>query len=46
MPKKKKMDPLEGEALIKKVKELGNLSKEEKARACGYFTVTKNGVER
>lgn len=40
------MDPLEGEALIKKVKELGNLSKEEKARACGYYTVTKNGVER
>ena len=32
--------------LIKKVKELGNLSKEEKARACGYYTVTKNGVER
>jgi hypothetical protein len=46
MAKKKKMDPLEGEALIKKVKELGNLSKEEKARACGYYTVTKNGVER
>ena len=46
MAKKKKIDPLEGEALIKKVKELGNLSKEEKARACGYYTVTKNGVER
>jgi hypothetical protein len=40
------LDPLEGEMLIKKVKELGNLSKEEKARACGYYTVTKNGVER
>ena len=40
------MDPLEGEALLQKVKELGNLSKEEKARACGYYTVTKNGVER
>ncbi len=46
MAKKKKIDPLEGEALILKVKELGNLSKEEKARACGYYTVTKNGVER
>jgi hypothetical protein len=46
MAKKKKMDPLEGEALLQKVKELGNLSKEEKARACGYYTVTKNGVER
>ena len=46
MAKKKKIDPLEGEALIQKVKDLGNLSKEEKARACGYYTVTKNGVER
>jgi hypothetical protein len=46
MNKKKKIDPLMGEDLIKKVKELGNLNKEEKARACGYYTVTKNGVER
>src|SRR4028119_79667 len=46
MAKKKKTDPLEWGAVTKKVKELGNLSKEEKARACGYFTVTKNGVER
>ena len=46
MNKKKKIDPLAGEELTKKVKELGNLSKEEKARACGYYTVTKNGVER
>ncbi len=38
--------PLVGAALINKVKELGNLSKEEKARECGYYTVTKNGVER
>lgn len=37
---------LTGEELLKKVKELGNLSKEEKARACGYYTVTKNGIER
>lgn len=46
MAKKKNPEPLFGEDLIKKVKELGNLSKEEKARECGYYTVTKNGVER
>ncbi|MBL1176091.1 AbrB family transcriptional regulator [Pantanalinema sp. GBBB05] len=46
MTKKKKIEPLTGEPLLKKVKELGNLSKEEKARECGYYTVTKNGVER
>lgn len=46
MARKKKMKPLEGEALINKVKELAHVSKEEKARACGYSTVTKNGVER
>jgi hypothetical protein len=38
--------PLIGDSLIQKVKDLGNLSKEEKARACGYSTKTKNGVER
>ncbi|WP_107668641.1 AbrB family transcriptional regulator [Cyanothece sp. BG0011] len=38
--------PLTGHALVEKVKELGDLSKEEKARACGYYTQTKNGVER
>lgn len=46
MTKTKKMEPLTGEALVRKVKELENLSKEEKAKACGYYTVTKNGVER
>lgn len=46
MNKGKKIEPLVGEALLKKVKELDNLSKEEKAKACGYYTVTKNGVER
>lgn len=46
MTKKKKIEPLTGEALLKKVKELGNLSREEKAKECGYYTVTKNGVER
>ncbi|HEY9838217.1 MAG TPA: AbrB family transcriptional regulator, partial [Vampirovibrionales bacterium] len=44
--KKKKMEPLVGEDLLQKVKDLENLSKEEKARECGYYTVTKNGVER
>jgi hypothetical protein len=46
MARKKKMKPLQGEALINKVKDLSHLSKEEKARACGYYTITKNGVER
>ncbi|NEP56447.1 MAG: AbrB family transcriptional regulator [Symploca sp. SIO2G7] len=46
MAKKKKPEPLVGEELVLKVKELGNLTKEEKARECGYYTVTKNGVER
>ncbi|NET37087.1 MAG: AbrB family transcriptional regulator [Cyanothece sp. SIO1E1] len=44
--RKKKIEPLTGEAILKKVKELGHLSKEEKAKACGYYTMTKNGVER
>jgi hypothetical protein len=46
MIKKKKTEPLIGEALLKKVEDLGNLSKEEKAKECGYYTVTKGGVER
>ena len=40
------LDPLTGEALLEKVKGLGELTKEEKAKACGYFTITKSGVER
>lgn len=39
-------EPLTGLDLLDKVKDLGNLSKEKKAKACGYYTVTKNGVER
>ncbi|TAF07078.1 MAG: AbrB family transcriptional regulator [Nostocales cyanobacterium] len=46
MPKQKKIDPLVGDELLKKVKELENESKEEKAKQCGYYTVTKNGIER
>lgn len=46
MAKQKKIEPLVGEDLLKKVKELESLSKEEKAKQCGYYTVTKNGIER
>ena len=46
MAKVTQPQPLVGSKLIEKVKELGNLSKEEKAKECGYYTVTKNGVER
>ncbi|MBD2327169.1 AbrB family transcriptional regulator [Alkalinema sp. FACHB-956] len=44
--KKKNTEPLTGEALLKRVRELENLSKEEKARECGYVTLTKAGAER
>jgi len=37
---------LHGIALLEKVQALGDLPKEEKARHCGYCTVTKNGTER
>lgn len=40
------MEPLIGEELLQKVRELETVSKEEKARACGYYTITKNGIER
>jgi hypothetical protein len=46
MAKNNQPEPLVGEDLIRKVKDLGNLSKEQKARECGYYTVTKNGIER
>lgn len=46
MNRKKKIEPLTGEVLLKKVKELESRSKEEKAKECGYYTITKNGVER
>ena len=46
MNRKKKIEPLIGEELLRKVKELESLSKEEKAKQCGYYTVTKNDVER
>ena len=46
MAKQKKIEQLTGEELVKKVKELESYSKEEKAKLCGYYTVTKDGVER
>jgi AbrB-like transcriptional regulator len=48
VPAKKavKIEVLEGKALIDKVKEMSSSSKEEKAKACGYYSVTKDGVER
>lgn len=46
MSNTKQPEPLTGEELVNKVRELGSLSKEEKAKACGYYTVTKAGVER
>ncbi len=56
MPRKSTNDPtnnpgkqipvLTGQSLLQKVKELEHLSKEEKAKACGYITYTANGQER
>jgi len=41
-----KVKPLVGEELLHKVKELEALVKAEKARRCGYYSTTKNGMER
>jgi hypothetical protein len=38
--------PLTGIELLDKVRELGNLSKDDKAKECGYVTTTKKGVPR
>ena len=46
MNTKQKSKPLVGAELTAKVTELGTMSKEEKARECGYYTTTKNGIER
>lgn len=40
------MEPLTGQALLNRVKELSNLSKTEMVKACGYGTTAKNGKER
>ena len=44
--KAKKIEQLVGQDLLDRIKDLGDLTKEEKAKACGYYTVTKSGVER
>jgi AbrB-like transcriptional regulator len=46
MSNTKTIEPLVGEELLQKVKDLGSASKEDKARECGYYTETKKGVER
>jgi len=38
--------PLTGKALAQRVRELAHLSRTEKAKACGYYTCTKDGRER
>jgi AbrB-like transcriptional regulator len=44
--KKAEVSPLKGEALLNRVKELDNLTKEDKAKECGYYTVMPDGSER
>jgi hypothetical protein len=46
MAKTKQPPVLTGKSLLKKVEELKHLSKEEKAKACGYSTITRNGQSR
>lgn len=47
MPRKKKQTkPLTGKDLVAKVKQLSNFTREEKAKACGYVAVEKDGSER
>lgn len=43
---RKQVEPLTGAALLEKYKQLEHLSHEEKAKACGYYTVTQSGKER
>jgi bifunctional DNA-binding transcriptional regulator/antitoxin component of YhaV-PrlF toxin-antitoxin module len=38
--------PLTGKALLNKVKELSHLPRRERAKQCGYYTVTKNNQVR
>jgi hypothetical protein len=48
MAKVKVKEPiaLTGKELLKKVKDLGHLSKRETARECGYYSITKDGQAR
>ncbi|MBP5971266.1 AbrB family transcriptional regulator [Brasilonema sp. CT11] len=38
--------PLTGKTLLAKVKDLSNLPRRERAKQCGYYTVTKNNQVR
>jgi hypothetical protein len=40
------VEQLIGKELLQKVKDLDELSKEDKAKACGYYTMTKAGKPR
>lgn len=40
------LNRLTGKALLQKIEELNHLGRMEKAKGCGYYTVTKEGVER
>ena len=33
-------EPLTGKELLQKIKDLDELSRDEKAKACGYYTLT------
>lgn len=46
MAKATQVEPLIGQELLQKVKDLDDLSKEDKAKACGYYTLTKAGSPR
>ena len=38
--------PLEGKALLQKVKELSDIPRRQRSKACGYYTLGKNEKER
>ena len=38
--------PLTGKALLQKIKELEHLTRREKARKCGYYSITKDNTVR
>lgn len=47
MPSKQQQPkPLTGKQLLKQVKKLSHLNREEKAKACGYISIDKDGSER
>lgn len=47
MPRNKKQTkPLTGKDLVAKVKQLSDVTRDEKAKACGYVSTDKDGSER